>query len=247
VTPLLEVRQLSCNFGSVQALGGVDLSLAAGDILGLIGPNGAGKTTFFNVLTGVTRASGGSMSWCGRDMRKLSLEQRAGLGIIRTFQQARAFMRLSVEQNLRIAEDRLGSRGGQRFGVAEVLRMTELAELASVAARDLQYADLRRLGIAIALMAQPRLLCLDEPAAGLSRAETSLLIELLRRVHAQGISLLLIEHDMRFVMELANRVVVLDAGMKIAEGAPAAIQCDPRVIEVYLGSGEFTARHADAH
>lgn len=243
MTVLLEARGLGCRFGNVQALRNVDLTIRQGDILGLIGPNGAGKTTFFNAITGITPTTTGHTFWRGVDISRWSVERRAKLGIVRTFQHSRAFARLTVAENLAVACHRV-RHVRNRDALSGVLREVGLSRVQHVPARELQYADARRLSIAIALAASPELLCLDEPAAGLGAEETGLLMHLIRGISQRGVTICLIEHDMRFVMGLSKHIVVLDAGQRIAEGNPGDIQRNQRVIEVYLGTGGMGGTHA---
>jgi branched-chain amino acid transport system ATP-binding protein len=250
--PVLEVREVSKCFGGVQALAGVSFDVPAGIIYGLIGPNGAGKTTLFNVLTGLAAPDAGSVLLEGRPLLGAKPHAIAQAGIARTFQNIRLFANLSALENVMIGRHVRTRAGvltavlrtpGQRAEEAaiearafELLEYVGIASRANALARNLSYGDQRRLEIARALATEPKLLALDEPAAGMNPTETLALRALLERIRADGVTLLLIEHDMRLVMQVCDRVLVLDFGRTIAEGAPRAIQHDPAVIAAYLGT-----------
>lgn len=236
---LLEVRDVSLRFGGVHALSGVELVVESGAVTGLIGPNGAGKTTLFNVVTGLQLPDAGAVLLEGRDVTTVRPHRRARLGMARTFQRLETFGTLSVRDNVLVAAEmrRRWSRDGSspRAVTEEVIGQVGLEAVAGERVDTLPTGTARLVEVARALAARPRLLLLDEPSAGLNEAETSDLGALLLRLSATGLGVLLVEHDMRFVMSTCSRIHVLDFGRVIATGSPETIQSDPVVRAAYLG------------
>lgn len=243
---LLEVTALSKEFDGLRALDGVDFTAGGREILGIIGPNGAGKTTLFNLISGIYPPSGGEINFHGKSILGLKPHQISLLGIGRTFQIVRPFQNLDVETNILVAVGhpfypslwKSTEPFRQPEIIEEVQRLidrTGLRLFAKQLAKNLPLGIKKRLEIARALALKPRLLLLDEPSAGLRFEESAQIMDLIRQVRDQGIGVLLIEHNMQVVMDLCERIVVLDHGSKIAEGSPEEIRSDPQVIQAYLG------------
>jgi len=243
VTALLEIEAASKRFGGVVAVDACSLSVQAGKITGLIGPNGSGKTTVFNLVTGYLPADSGQIRFDGRVVRRPDPTRLARRGLIRTFQQARVFPNLTVVENLVLAAPQswrsagnLRVSRGERALADELLGDFNLTAHADTVAAELSFGQRKLLEFAATLMSRPRLVLLDEPAAGVNPVLVETIERHIRRLHAQGLSFLVVEHDMPLVMRLCDPVIVLDRGRKIAEGPAREVQLDPIVLDAYLGA-----------
>jgi branched-chain amino acid transport system ATP-binding protein len=251
---VLKIKNISKNFGGISALTDVTFSIEEGEIYGLIGPNGAGKTTMFNVITNMFPPSSGEISFLDKKITGLKPHKITDNGICRTFQNIRLFSQMTALENVLVG-GHSRSKSGVFSGVfrtksqrleeeklhqtaKELLELVGLTPFEDIAAENLAYGQQRRLEIARALASKPRLLLLDEPAAGMNETETEELVYLIRKVQQRGITVLLIEHDMPLVMKLCDRITVLNFGKKLAEGTPEEIQNNQAVIEAYLGKEE---------
>jgi len=249
---LLAARAVAKHFGGVKALRDVSLSIRKGEIYGLIGPNGAGKTTFFNCMTGLYIPDGGGFDFAGTPLKANAPHHAAARGIARTFQNIRLFANMTALENVMVGRHvrtgagvvgamlHTGATRAEEKAIREraedLLHYVRIEDRAEDLAKNLSYGDQRRLEIARALATEPKLLCLDEPAAGMNATETEELRELIEGIRADGTTILLIEHDVKLVMGLCDRVAVLDYGALVIEDVPAVVQKDQRVIEAYLGA-----------
>jgi branched-chain amino acid transport system ATP-binding protein len=252
---LIEVKDVSKYFGGLAALSNLNLTIKEGEIRGIIGPNGAGKTTLYNVISGLYRPSSGRIYYEGRRIDGLNTSKIARMGLIRTFQRTALYHEFTVLKNVTVArhlhtkENIFGvfagtARKGEEENERKALSIVDfmgLGDLKDELAKNLPHGHQRALGIAIALACEPKALLLDEPLTGMHASEKKQMIELVRKVHEQGITILIVEHDMRSVMELCNYISVLDFGKLLVEGTPTKIQNNKAVIEAYLGTEDISS------
>lgn len=250
---MLEIRGITQRFGGITALEEISFAVAKGEITGVIGPNGAGKTTLFNIITGIYTQSAGNIFLEGKDISRFPAERLAALGLVRTFQNIELFGNMTVIENVMLGLHTRSSCGilacmsKMPWHLKEERRIREqalmwlefcgIADLADQKASNLPFGKGRLLEIARAMAVNPKIMLMDEPAAGLNNRETGELAELVRKIRAEGVTVILVEHDMELVMDICDRIVVLNLGRKLAEGTPREIQGNPAVISAYLGEG----------
>jgi branched-chain amino acid transport system ATP-binding protein len=240
---ILECKKVTKNFGGLTAVSNVDLNVEKGEIVGLIGPNGAGKSTLFNLISGAIPCKLGSINFNGKQICGLKPHQITKFGLARTFQSAKIFSNMTVSMNVRLAalfgrSPGLSSAEVDRV-TAECLEFTGLATMKDMLSKDLSIVNQKRLEVARALATRPELLMLDEMMAGLNSAEVDQAMELIKKIQAKGITIIIIEHVMKAIMNVCNRIVVLHHGEKVAEGTPREISNNKTVIEIYLGEGGY--------
>jgi ABC-type branched-subunit amino acid transport system ATPase component len=241
---LLEAHRVSKSFGGIRALDVCSITVEEGSIAGLIGPNGSGKTTLFNVMTGYERVDAGDIRFRGTSITNATPDRIFGLGIGRTFQLTRIFPRLSVIENMHVAVQRKGSRGllrrwsssAEQQRALELLDFVGIAQLKDMPAGNLSYGQKKLLEFAFILIAEPQVILLDEPAGGVNPTTINHLEERIRVLNGRGVTFLVVEHNMEFVMRLCERVTVIHQGCKVAEGSPAQVRKDPAVLAAYLGT-----------
>ena len=255
---LLALDDVTIRFGGLTAVDSLNLEVKQGEILALIGPNGAGKSTVFNLITGIYKPTNGKIALEGKSLAGIQTHKIAEMGITRTFQTIRLFSELTVLDNVKIGAHCRGKAGlfqaftrlpGMKREEAELteksmeaLEFLDLAAKWEEKAKNLSYGEQRRLEIARALVSRPKILLLDEPAAGMNPQEKVVLVAMIRRIRETGITIFLVEHDMKLIMGISERIAVLDYGKKIAEGTPLEVRSNKAVIEAYLGSGKFKSR-----
>jgi branched-chain amino acid transport system ATP-binding protein len=245
MSTLLEACDVTVRFGGLMALKGVNLAVVAGEVLSVIGPNGAGKTTLFNVLTGRVRPTAGNVKFRGQTIERLPAFRIAQLGVVRTFQKTEVFGSLSLIDG--VAAGALARGDPQPLARArEALETVGLQGKAALSAHQLSYGDQRLLELAQALAAKPAVLLLDEPASGMNHQESAHIVRLIGELRAQGLAIILVEHNMHVVMTISDRVIVINYGEKIAEGRPDEVRANARVIEAYLGVDPAADPSADA-